>query len=73
MQDDLAENIICYISGSSFKDELMVYGIYKEKYQISTPSELLSYKEYQNGIRQSSSKIPFTHFLPAFICPSHSI
>lgn len=73
MQEELAENIICYISGASFKDELLGYGVYRERNLISTPSETLSIKEYLNGIRLSSSKISFTHFLPAFICPSHSI
>ena len=46
MQDELAENIICYISGSSFKEDLMGYGVYREKNLISTPSEIISYKEY---------------------------
>ena len=73
IMDELAENIICYISGASFKEEILGYGVYKDKNLLSTPSELLSYKEYTNGIRLSSSKISFTHYLPAFICPSHSI
>ena len=51
MQEELAENIVCYISGASFNDELMGYGIYREKNLISTPSEILSYKEFNNGIR----------------------
>lgn len=71
---NITNNIICYISGESFKSQILGYGIYQEKILLSTPAELLSYVEYsKNGIRQSSNKTPFTNYLPAFICPKHSI
>ena len=41
---------------------------------LSSPGELLSYKEFfKNGIRQSTNKTEFQFFLPAFICPQHAV
>ena len=70
-------NIRCYSTNLSYKEDILGYGISAVQtgrhINLSTPGELLSWTAFKEGLRQSSTKIQFQYFLPAFINPDHSI
>jgi len=67
------DSIVCYISSSSYQEEILGYGLWLEKKTLKTPAELLSYKSFDvDGIRLTSQKMnKLTHWLPAFINKTH--
>lgn len=67
------DEIRCYVTQSSYQEELLGYGVVQDKKQLKTPGELLSQSAFdEEGVRFSSTKKSFTHWLPAFINPTHT-
>merc|ERR1712109_199665 len=67
------DDIKCYCTQSSYQEELLGYGVVQDKKQLKTPGELLSLTAFdEDGVRFSSTKKSFTHWLPAFINPTHT-
>lgn len=63
---------MCYVTGATYKDDVLGFGVKIQGALLQTPAELLSYGAFKNGAKTSSIKESFTHFLPAFICKSHA-
>jgi len=68
------DSVRCYVSKVHFSEELLGYGVYVDKKQLKTPGDTLSKScFYKDGVRISSTKKQFTHFLPAFINKNHAM
>jgi len=68
------DSVRCYVTKVHFSEELLGYGVYVDKKQLKTPGDLLSKSSfYEDGVRLSSTKKQFTHFLPAFINKNHAM
>ena len=69
-------NIVCYSTKLLYTETMLGYGIHVTRQgmqvNLSTPAELLSVVAFDEGLRQSTLKLPFEAFLPAFINPKHS-
>ena len=69
-------NIVCYSTGILYTEGTLGYGISVARrgrqVNLSTPAELLSHQAFSDGLRQSTSKVGFEMFLPAFINPAHA-
>jgi len=67
------DEIRCYVTQCSYQEVLLGYGVVQDKKQLKTPGELLSQSAFdEEGVRFSSTKKTFTHWLPAFINPTHT-
>jgi ubiquitin-protein ligase len=74
-EPEIDENICCYVTGASYADEILGFGISESRrgrnVNLSTPCELLSADAFLGGCRQSTRKAPFQYFMPAFINEKH--
>lgn len=61
----------CFMTGSNYSEDTLGFGLKVDRNLIKTEGELLSAEAYGMGLRTSTMKVPFTHFLPAFITPFH--
>jgi ubiquitin-protein ligase/uncharacterized membrane protein YgcG len=67
------ESIVCYCTGANYTEDTLGYGVRVERNMLKTAAELLSFDAFTaDGLRLSSQKVPFTHFIPAWINPRHA-
>jgi ubiquitin-protein ligase len=67
------ESIVCYCTGASYAEDTLGYGVRVERNMLKTAGELLSFGAFhEDGLRLSSQKAGFTHFIPAWINPTHA-
>ena len=66
------ETISCYMTCSNCSEDTLGYGIVIDHRMLKTSGEIISWEAfYTNGLRVTTMKTPFTHFLPAFLTPQH--
>jgi ubiquitin-protein ligase len=68
----LDESIICYMTLANYQEDTLGFGVSIHRSMFKTAAELLSITAFEGGLRQSSYKEPFSHFLPAWINPNHA-
>jgi ubiquitin-protein ligase len=67
------ESIVCYCTGANYAEDTLGYGVRVERNMLKTAGELLSFGAFhEDGLRLSSQKVGFTHFIPAWINPKHA-
>ena len=66
------ESITCYMTGSHCGEDTLGYGVVIDRKMLRTSGEIISWEAFHtNGLRVTTMKAPFTHFLPAFLTPAH--
>jgi ubiquitin-protein ligase/uncharacterized membrane protein YgcG len=71
-EPSIDETITCYMTGAHCGEDTLGYGIVIDRKLLKTAAEILSWEAFHtNGLRMTSMKAPFTHFLPAFLSRAH--
>merc|ERR1711881_306025 len=72
LEVEVDKNICCFASGKLYTESLLGVGVGRERRNLSTAAELLSKEAFDGGLRQSTNKSPFEHFLPVWINEAHA-
>jgi len=72
MMKEVDENICCYSSGKLYTEALLGVGIQEAKNNITSPAEFLAHNAFKGGLRQTTSKAPFTDFMPVWVNKEHA-
>jgi len=80
-ESNLEESLVCFHSKRTFREDTLGIGLSLTYYQdsgeikeINTSLDLLSRTAfYVEHVRHSVMKEKFTHWLPLYICPEHSV
>lgn len=67
----------CWYSQEHYSEAILGFGItfsaQGRRTNLSTDGALISLTAYKSGLRQTPMKDSFSHFLPVWICPTHSV
>ena len=68
----IREALTCYVTRSSWRDEVLGFGVSVTNREMTSPCELLSKTAWEDGTRMSVYREPITHFLPLYIDSEHA-
>merc|ERR1719359_423091 len=72
LEVEVDKNICCFATGKLYTEALLGVGVSRDRRNLTTAAELLSKEAFDGGLRQSTNKSPFEHFLPVWINESHA-